>query len=209
MQELELSEEQIDYLREMMNIGSGNAASALSKVLKTGIDSHVPEIHLCPLVQVPSVIGDPTDLVAGVRLRLQGDVMGYLFFMLPGDNQRHFMALAHQAMPGVAAGEDAPVLLEVARIIAGSFLNALRNFCGLSITQAPPYIATDMLQAIMDEAIASVGDQMVKVLLIKNQLVAVDKCINTFILIVPDRASTEKMVNSIEQARRQFGIAPS
>lgn len=209
MQELEFSEEQFDYLREMMNISSGNAASALAKLLKTGIDSQVPEIHLCPLVQVASVIGDPRDLVVGVRLRLQGDIMGYLFFMLPGADRRHFLALAHQAMPGVAAGEDVPMLLEVARVIAGGFLNALRNFCGLNITQAPPYIATDMLQAIMDEAIASVGDQMAKVLLIKNQLVAVDKCINTFILIVPDRASAEKMVNSIEQARLQFGIAPN
>lgn len=208
MAELEFSDEQVDYLREMMNIGSGNAARALSELLKTSVDSHVPKIGLHPLLEVTRLIGDPTDLVVGIRLKLLGDVMGYMFFMVAGGQRQPFTALAQQAMPAAAAGGGVPAMLEVARIIAGSFLNALRHFCGLSITQSTPHLAIDMLQAVMDEAIASVGDRMAQAIVIRNELSAVEKHVSIYLLIVPDRASAGKMVASIEQARRQFGIAP-
>lgn len=204
MEALTLSEEQLDYLREMMNIGTGNAATALSRLLHQAVDASVPEIHICRLPEISAVLGQPERQVAGVRLEMTGDVEGYLFFIVPDSDRQRFTALL-QRMTGKAAGQELPAMLEVASIAVESHLRAIRDFCGLNISHSSPGLAIDMVQAVLDEAIARVASRMPQVILIRSEFIIVGEHISTYLLIIPDRESVARLVDSMEHARKQLG----
>ncbi|MBP2665527.1 MAG: CheC, phosphatase, inhibitor of methylation, partial [Firmicutes bacterium] len=65
---LSLSPMQLDALREIGNIGAGNAATALSQIINRKIDMSVPRLNILPLSEVPDVVGGPDTMVAGVYL---------------------------------------------------------------------------------------------------------------------------------------------
>src|ERR1700757_2304168 len=63
------SEEQLDYLVEILNIGAGNATTALHHLLKCEVNMKMPDVEVMQAHQVPAAIGDPSSPVAGVNMR--------------------------------------------------------------------------------------------------------------------------------------------
>jgi len=59
----------LDVLRELGNIGTGNALTALSAMTGKKLDMHVPMVKILKLSQVPDLMGNPEEKVAGVFLR--------------------------------------------------------------------------------------------------------------------------------------------
>ena len=60
-----LSEAQLDVLREIGNVGAGNSATALSRLIKYRIEMNVPHVALVPIEEVPEFVGGP-ELVSPV-----------------------------------------------------------------------------------------------------------------------------------------------
>ena len=79
------TEEQLDYLVEMLNIGAGNATTALNHLLRCKVDMKLPGVAVLPAVQVPSALGDPAAPVVCLRMQMVGDLDGCLFFIVPED----------------------------------------------------------------------------------------------------------------------------
>ena len=62
---------QLDVLKEIGNIGAGNAATSLSKLLSRRVGMNVPEVKLIQFNQVEMVVGGAETLVAGFILNSQ------------------------------------------------------------------------------------------------------------------------------------------
>ena len=93
-----LSEEHLDFLREMMNVGAGNAVTALSTMLQCGVDLRIPGVHVLAAPRVPpQVLDDPSLPVACVRMRMVGKVTGDLFFIVPDNQKVALIRLAERA----------------------------------------------------------------------------------------------------------------
>ncbi|WP_279041865.1 chemotaxis protein CheC, partial [Brevibacillus borstelensis] len=73
---------QFDVLREVGNIGAGNAATALSKLIQKEIDMKVPQVKIIPFDEVADCVGGPEAVVVTVFLRVEGDCPGNMFFIL-------------------------------------------------------------------------------------------------------------------------------
>ena len=73
---------QFDVLREIGNIGAGNATTALSKLLDARIDMRVPKVNLLGFSDITSIIGNEEDVMVGILLGLEGDVNGMMMFLL-------------------------------------------------------------------------------------------------------------------------------
>ena len=86
VKKLELTEKQLDALRELGNIGAGNAATALSQLLGKKVTMSVPKIDIIPIERVPNLMGEPDALVVGVYLRILGDVLGSLLLTFPRES---------------------------------------------------------------------------------------------------------------------------
>ena len=131
----DLNDMHIDVLREIGNIGSGNAASSLAMLLSDTIDISVPTVRILDYEQVMEELGGPEQMVVGELLCLEGDVEGMIMFLL----HENFANQVLQAL----LGEDAPTaanldeisgsaLQEVANIMAASYVNAISGMTGLT-----------------------------------------------------------------------------
>lgn len=92
-----LSEEQLDFLGEMMNIGAGNAVTAFTQMLQCEVDVRIPRVHVLSVPQVPSVLSEPSLPVACVKMRMLGKVVGDLFFIVPDEQKMLLIRLAERA----------------------------------------------------------------------------------------------------------------
>ncbi|MDE7029193.1 MAG: chemotaxis protein CheC, partial [Lachnospiraceae bacterium] len=60
--------EYYDVLKELGNIGAGNATTALAQMLQTKVDMKVPQVRLLDFKDVGEVMGGEEQLVAGIYL---------------------------------------------------------------------------------------------------------------------------------------------
>jgi chemotaxis protein CheC len=79
----ELSGLQIDALREISNIGAGNAATALAQMVNAKIDMNVPMVKILPFSAVPEMIGGADRHVVGIYLTVSGSAPVSILFILP------------------------------------------------------------------------------------------------------------------------------
>jgi chemotaxis protein CheC len=197
-------------LCEMMNIGAGNAVTALSQMLRCEVNIKIPTVHILPPPQVPSVMSDPSLPVACVRMSMVGDVVGDLFFIVPAEQRLDLIHLAERAMlPPTKRGPepDLSVLAEMGNILAGVYLTAIHEFCRLSIYHTVPMIAIDMIQSLLDESIVTLSREAQALILVENEFIVEEICIKTFLLVIPAVQSVRTLVDSIEGARMAYGCA--
>jgi chemotaxis protein CheC len=200
-----LSEEQLDFLAEMMNIGAGNAAGALSQMLPCKVDLEIPKVHILPVAKAPSVLDDPSTNVACVKMRMVGDISGNMFFIVPSEKMKRFMNLIASAVPGGTEGDkesqsDPSIIMEIGNILAGVYLTSINEFCKLKIYHSAPKMAIDMIQALMDETIVGMSRQLKTIILIENEFIIEEERIKTFLFMIPAADSVQTLVESIEQA---------
>lgn len=209
--DIHFTEEDKDFIREMMNIGAGNAATALSQMLKSPVDLKTPAVHIAPPPQISTLIGKPELVVTCVKMNMVGNVIGQLFFIVPDKYKASLIEKAKLAIPG--STEESPeadfsVLEELGNIIAGVYLTSIHDFCNLNIYHTVPVIADDMLLSLLDETLATKTRAVQSLLLVENEFIMSDiseKKIRTYFLIIPDAVSLKTIADSIKEAKKKYG----
>jgi chemotaxis protein CheC len=204
-----LSETQLDFLREMMNIGAGNAATALSKMLQTDVNMDIPKVQVLPGQQVYAFFGDPSLGFLGVKMRMVGDVSGDLYFMVRDEQKRILADLVKKGIPGSKrknAEMDHSALTETGNIIAGVYLAAIHGFCKLTIYHTLPVMSVDMIQSLLDESLINISRQTQAIFLVENEFIILEDRIRTFFVLIPSVESVKILVDSIEQVRIAYGF---
>ena len=208
-----LSPEQVDFLTEMMNIGAGNAATALTQALQCRVDLVVPRVFIAIDVQELSILDSPSLPVVCARMSMVGDASGALFFIVPEKHKNDLIHLAEQEMMESSQSRRAgstnqesddlklSVIAEIGNIVAGVYLTAVHDFCKLNIYHTVPTIATDMIQALLDESLVRLSRQVQHIIVVENEFIVEKKRIRTFLVMIPSMESVNILVNSIGQAR--------
>ncbi len=188
------TELQLDALRELANIGSGTASTALSGMLGRSVDISVPNAQALPFADAVEAIGDAETEMTGILLRIIGDMGGAVLLLLsPAD------ADAMCRMLGVEPDDEFALsaLGEIGNIVGTSYINALASMTGMEIEPTPPATATDMLGAIVESVLAGAamtGD--IALLLDSNLVVEGDDCSISF-LLVPDQGGVELLLSRL------------
>lgn len=157
----DLNSMQIDALKEIGNIGAGNAATALSTLLNKRIDMSVPEIGIMPFNEVVEIMGGADSLVAGGYLEVKGDAPMSILFAVPEQSVSLFMKiLLDREVHGIDDFDEmtASVIKEVTNILAGSYLNSLGMFTNLLFEATVPALAYDMSGAIIGNVLQLYGE---------------------------------------------------
>lgn len=205
----EVSEEKVDYLREMMNIAAGNAAAALSQVLQCEVDVKLPEVFILPVSKVSSIFKDPSLPVLCVRTEMVGDVKGTIFFVVPDDQKKNLLKLMKQSVPNALRKRlpvDSTAIEEIANIIAGVFLTAIHDFSRLNIYHTVPVLAIDMIQSLLDESLVSLSSKINEIVIIENEFTIKDGNVRTVLFVIPLVESIEVLLGSIHSARKEYGM---
>jgi chemotaxis protein CheC len=178
------TELQLDALRELANIASGNAATALSQMLGREVALSVPRVLALPLVDAVDACGSPDESITGVAIPLEGDINGLVLLLISADGADVLCRLL-----GVEAGSEIgdSALREIGNILGTSCLNALASMTGLNLGPCPPHLTTDMLGAIVSSLALTQTESMDLVLVLDSELeVANEPCSISFVLLPSD-----------------------
>ena len=175
------TELQLDALRELANIASGNAATALSQMLGREVELNVPRVLALPLADAVDACGRPDDAATSVVIPLDGDIDGVVILLIDPEGADALCQLL-----GVEAGSEIgeSALREIGNILGTSCLNALASMTGLHLEPRPPHLTTDMLGAIVSSLALSQTASTELVLVLDSELaVAGEPCSISFVLL--------------------------
>jgi len=179
------TELQLDALRELANIASGNAATALSQMLGREVGLTVPRVLALPLADAVEACGSPDESITSVVIPLEGDIDGLVLLLISNAG-----ATALCQLLGVEAGSEIgdSALREVGNILGTSCLNALASMTGLNLGPCPPHLTTDMLGAIVSSlALSQTASTDRLVLVLDSELeIAGEPCSISFVLLPTD-----------------------
>lgn len=185
---------QLDALRELANIGSGTASTALSGMLGKSVDISVPNAFVLPMAEAVGSIGDPESDSTGVVLGIVGDMPGsvlLLFTPKDADLMCGLLGVEADSEYGISA------LMEIGNIVGASYINALGQMIGMELEPTPPAAATDMLGAIVQTVLAERAGAGDVALLLDSDLVVEGEDCSVSFLLVPDQGGVEQMLERL------------
>ncbi len=172
----ELNDMQYDVLKEIGNIGAGNATTALAQMVNMKVDMSVPKVEVDPFSQLADFIGSEEEQVVGMLLQMSGDVDGMMMFFF---NMRSAHNLVDMLMGRPITDDndsdefsemDMSALSEIGNIISGAYLVALSKLTNLTIETSVPSMSIDMVGALLSVPAIEFGKLGDKLLFIQSQL---------------------------------------
>jgi chemotaxis protein CheC len=188
------TELQLDALRELANIGSGTASTALSSMLGRSVDISVPNAKALPFAEAVEAAGPAEQDITAIVLGIVGEMAGTVLLLVPPAD-----ADAMCRMLGVEPDDEFALsaLGEIGNIVGTSYINALASMTGMDIEPTPPSTTTDMLGALVASVLAGAamtGD--VALMLDSNLVVEGEDCSISF-LLVPDQGGVDVLLSRL------------
>lgn len=190
----------IDVLREIANIGSGNAASSLSRMLGHTVDISIPDIGIRGFNEAYEVLGGAEAVMVGTLLMMSGGINGMMMFLMPIDivcdlvNMLMFTDIkSYEEIDEMGYS----VINEVSNIMSASFVSAIAGMTDFQIDISPPEAALDMLGSIMSVPSIYFAKMSDSLLLIQNEMMIEGKKAKVNVLLLPDLPSLEKLMTSL------------
>ena len=198
---------QLDTLKEIGNIGAGNAATALSQLVKKRVMMNVPSVRIATFDETMELAGGADHVVASVYLRIEGDITGNMYFILSLSQAARFinqMIGSNQFSFDQQSNDDElslSALTEMGNILSGSYLSALSDFTGMKIYPSVPVLGIDMVGALLGYGLlefSQVGDYAI---IIDTDLTEFDseeeKDVNGHFFLLPDPESFDTLFSTL------------
>lgn len=188
-----------DVLKEIGNIGAGNATTAIASMLQIRLNMSVPKVQLLSFPELGGAIGGEEEQVVGIFLEVENDITGSMMFILKMDSARYLVNKLMMTEKSEEEGFDEmemSALKEIGNIIAGSYLSALASMTNLTITSSVPYLAVDMAAAILSVPAIQFGQYSDNALLIQTEF-GDETMIDGYFILLPDLDSYSKILGSL------------
>jgi len=200
-----LDEMQYDVLKEIGNIGAGNATTALSQMLSKKMDMSVPKVALISFNEISNIIGSEEQIVVGILLELEGEINGMMMFFFDIKSEHHLVdVLMQRPIENKSIDEESTefseiemsALNEIGNIVAGSYLTAIATLTNMKIISSVPNMTIDMVGALLSVPAIEFGKYGDKLLLIESQFGEMD-FVTGYFLLIPDYESYDKILTSL------------
>ncbi len=199
---MELNEIHIDVLKEIGNIGAGNAATSLSQMLSKRIDMNVPEVSLLNYDDVIDSIGGAENIVVGILVSFEGDIDGVILFLL----KKEFVHLIINSLLGTELHNfeeisemEMSALSEIGNIMVSSYVNSISSLTEMKIDITVPSLNIDMSGALLDAVTAEFSEAADRVIFIKEKYFCQDETVYSHMLLLPSMTSLEILL-------KRFGL---
>ena len=194
----EMSNEYFDVLKELGNIGAGNATTALAQMMQCKVDMAVPQVRLLEFKELGETMGGEELVMAGIYLGIEGDITGSIMFLLEKQAAKH---LVGKLMGMESEGEEFSemefsALKEVGNIITGAYLNSLSSITNLSVYPSVPDLTVDMAGAILSVPAIEFGALGDRILLIQTQFFD-EMVLDGYFILIPDLESYGKILSAL------------
>ena len=198
----QLTQQYFDVLKELGNIGAGNATTALAQMIGCKVDMSVTKVSLLEFQELGEIVGGDDQIMVGIYLQVEGDIEGSMMFILTKSAAAHLVNKLMCGMLGIdeitadeyTFGEmECSAIQEVGNIITGAYLNALSGLTNLKIYPSVPQLGIDMAGALLSVPAVEFGILGDNILLIQTKF-SDDVDLDGYFILIPDMESYEKIL---------------
>ena len=197
---LNFNEQELDMLNEIASIGSGNAATALSQLIKKKINVEMPKTDFIAIEEFPTLFENPDKIVVGTYTEIFGDLSGETMMLFPREDALRLsdLMLGKPFRENETLNEmDESIFKEMTNILTGTYFNALSKMVDMEILPSVPHFTMDILNAIIDFIIIKLSSKVNTVLYMKANIEIEGQDIRGTMLILFDTASLKKIVDAL------------
>ena len=201
----QLTQQYFDVLKELGNIGAGNATTALAQMIGCKVDMSVPKVRLLEFQELGEIVGGEDQIMVSIYLQVEGDIEGSMMFILSKSAAAHLVNKLMCGMLGIdettaeeyTFGEmECSAIKEVGNIITGAYLNALSGLTNLKIYPSVPQLGIDMAGALLSVPAIEFGILGDSILLIQTKF-SDDVDLDGYFILIPDMESYEKILTTL------------
>ncbi len=204
---MELNDIQRDALVELLNVGFGRAAAAISKLTGHRVVLEVPKVTICPVTGVSEALGDVLhDEIATVHQIFSGPVGGDALLILDQAAATTLKQVLtdEPALPLAVDGTAKDVLTEVGNIVLNACLGTIGNVLNVHVSFSVPQLTLETLAALLDSLV--VGREGLRYALIVHAGFRVRSSeIKGYIVIVLSVASLDRLFRAIHEWEQRQG----
>ena len=198
----ELSNQHIDILREIGNIGAGNAATSLSMLLDENVNISIPVVRIDEYEDVVRAVGDPEDLAIAILIYYTGDIRGMVLFMLSVDEAKRITKMlvgeeTDEGEEGILSEMKLSAIKEIGNILGSSYLGSIGELTGLDFDISVPYTAIDMIGALMSAPMTEFGVDDSKILFVEESFMAKETRLNSHVILFADLPSLNNILQRL------------
>ena len=189
-----LTPEQLDTLKELGNIGSGHAITALSKLLNSEIEVSLTSAEIIPFWKVPELFDSPNVEVFGIysEITFNSDLSIIQIFtkesiinlinLLNTSNK-----IFHEKISIVEDLDDysISIITEIGNILTGNYISALADLLSTQLIPNVPIVALDTLGAMLNGIIAKYSQLSDYLVLIKTKVALPEIKLNCIMGFIP------------------------
>ncbi len=196
----QLSSLEIDTLREIGSIGTGNAATALSQMMNRPVRITLPEVRIMEYNEAIEWIGGPEEVTAGILVKMSGDVGGIMLSVQKLDLVN--VVLSTMLGESIDSYEnltelERSAMIEIGNIMISTFINAMSGLADLNIKLTVPAFAVDMQGAILTVPMAEYGGMSNYLMAIGGNFVCDGKEVPCHLLLSPDLRSLDFLLRKL------------
>ncbi len=166
---IEITDFQMDALREHLNIGMGVAAGTLNQMLNTRVKLQVPEIKVVPVKTwlTDNVKGGESPM-SSVNMAFRGNVSGSSSVVFDQDSAARLVKLLvpeSEISTLELNSITEATLSEVGNIIINAVMGSLANLCHFSLKFHPPFYSIVTLRdAVLNQNFAEQSEESIVII---------------------------------------------
>jgi len=189
----------LDVLKEVGNIGAGNALTALSQIISKKVDMEVPVIEVIETEKIVNTVETAEMLIVGVYVKFWGDISGNIMLVLDKPSSDHLIKI----LLGEVSDDDfysemeMSAIQEIGNILSSSYINSISQLSNLNIQMSVPSVSIDMAGSILSVPAIEYSEVSDKIILIENKILEGDNEIVGNLYFMPDIDSFKLLFSNL------------
>lgn len=199
-----LDERQLDGIKEIANIGSGHAATALSQLTKKKVMVNVPQVKILNVEQLSTLFPETEEIVVSVLINFLGDITGRIMLIFPKSETSvitETLLADEDISPSISSEYERSYFKEIANMVIGAYVTALANFLGFLILPSVPALVVDNALAVLSSVHLDFSKEKDLLFCVETLFYFKDKdsdssTLHGYLLLMPDPGSLEVILKA-------------
>ena len=196
----DLNLQELDVMKEIGSIGTGHAATALSKLLQREVRITIPKVQILDFDGAAKRIGKEEEIIGATLVQMSGDLDGLMLFLYDKRFARKMLKkLLQTEYKDFDAMDDMAfsALKEVGNIIICSYINAFSQLVHVDLHLSVPSSTVNMLGGILTVPMAEFGYESDKLMYSNADFLMDGKSLPSWLLMLPDIHSLNTILEKL------------
>lgn len=196
----DLNLQELDVMKEIGSIGTGHAATALSKLLQREVRITIPKVQILDFDGAVKRIGMEEEIIGATLVQMSGDLDGLMLFLYDKRFARKMLKkLLQTEYKDFDAMDDMAfsALKEVGNIIICSYINAFSQLVHVDLHLSVPSSTVNMLGGILTVPMAEFGYESDKLMYSNADFLMDGKSLPSWLLMLPDIHSLNTILEKL------------